>query len=61
MMSFLTYITGFIMKFELLPILTDYAGQNRQKFKVHKKSRNICQKVHHYAYTVQIWALSVLK
>jgi hypothetical protein len=25
MMSFLTYITGFIMKFELLPILTDYA------------------------------------
>jgi hypothetical protein len=25
MMSFLTYITGFLMNFELLPILTDYA------------------------------------
>jgi hypothetical protein len=23
-MSFLTYITGFFMNFELLPILTDY-------------------------------------
>ena len=28
-------------------------GQNRQKFKVHKKSRNICLKAHHYALTVQ--------
>jgi hypothetical protein len=36
MMSFLTYITGFFMKFELLPILTN-DGQYRQKFKVHKK------------------------
>jgi hypothetical protein len=26
MMSFLTYITGFCMNFELLPILTDYAN-----------------------------------
>ena len=26
MMSFLTYITGFVMNFELLPILTDYAN-----------------------------------
>jgi hypothetical protein len=26
MMSFLTYITGFLMNFELLPILTDYAN-----------------------------------
>jgi hypothetical protein len=26
MMSFLTYITGFFMNFELLPILTDYAA-----------------------------------
>jgi hypothetical protein len=26
MMSFLTYITGFYMNFELLPILTDYAN-----------------------------------
>jgi hypothetical protein len=26
MMSFLTYITGFSMNFELLPILTDYAN-----------------------------------
>jgi UV DNA damage repair endonuclease len=34
--------------------------QNRQKFKVHKKSHNICQKAHHYAYTVQIWAHSGL-
>ena len=36
-------------------------GQNRQKFKVHKKSCNICSKAHHYAYTVQIWAHSGLK
>jgi hypothetical protein len=35
-------------------------GQNRQKFKVHKKSRNICLKAHHYALTVQIWAHSGL-
>jgi hypothetical protein len=26
LMSFLTYITGFFMNFELLPILTDYAN-----------------------------------
>jgi hypothetical protein len=26
MMSFLTYITGFVMNFELFPILTDYAN-----------------------------------
>jgi hypothetical protein len=26
MMSFLAYITGFFMNFELLPILTDYAN-----------------------------------
>jgi hypothetical protein len=25
-MNFLTYITGFFMNFELLPILTDYAN-----------------------------------
>jgi hypothetical protein len=35
--------------------------QNRQKFKVHKKSSNTYSKGHHYAYTVQIWALSGLK
>jgi hypothetical protein len=33
-------------------------GQNRQKFKVHKKSRNTCLKAHHHALTVQIWAHS---
>jgi hypothetical protein len=36
-------------------------NQNRQKFKIHKKSRNIGEKTHHYAYTVQIWAHSGLK
>jgi hypothetical protein len=36
-------------------------GQNWPKFKVHKKSCNICYKAHHYAYTVQIWAHSGLK
>ena len=36
-------------------------GQNMQKFKVHKKSRNICLKANHYYYTVHIWALSGLK
>ena len=48
-------------KFHLLFFLICTIGQNRQKFKVHNKSRNICQKAHHYAYTVQIWALSGLK
>ena len=35
MMSFLTYITGFFMNFELLPILTDYANYKKggMKFK----------------------------
>jgi hypothetical protein len=32
MMSFLTYITGFFMNFELLPILTDY-GADGHNFK----------------------------
>ena len=36
-------------------------GQNRQKFKVHKKSHNKFYKAHYYAYTVQIWTHSVLK
>ena len=35
MMSFLTYITGFFMNFELLPSLTDYeikkGGWNKKK------------------------------
>jgi hypothetical protein len=29
MMGFLTYIMGFFMNFELLPILTDYAYQKK--------------------------------
>ena len=35
MMSFLTYITGFFMNFELLKILTDYANLKKggMKFK----------------------------
>ena len=35
MMSFLTYITGFFMNFELLPILTDYEIKKKggMKFK----------------------------
>ena len=39
--------------FKFLPpfFLICIIGQNRQMFKVHKKSRNICQKAHHYAYT----------
>jgi hypothetical protein len=28
MMSFLTYITGFLMNFELLPILTGFRGED---------------------------------
>jgi hypothetical protein len=32
MMSFLTYITGFFMNFELLPILTDYAWLKIEQF-----------------------------
>jgi hypothetical protein len=31
-MSFLTYIIGFFMNFELLPILTDYSFGHLKKF-----------------------------
>jgi Mg2+ and Co2+ transporter CorA len=31
MMSLLTYITGFFMNFELLPILTNYAVVSEEK------------------------------
>ena len=31
MMSFLTYITGFFMNFELLPILTDYEIEMKKR------------------------------
>ena len=48
-------------KFHPLFFLICIIGQNRQKFKVHKKSCNTCLKAHHYAYTVQIWAHSGLK
>ena len=36
MMSFLTYITGFFMNFELLPILTDYANLKKGGLKLKK-------------------------
>jgi hypothetical protein len=36
MMSFLTYITGFFMNFELLPILTDYANEKKGGMKLKK-------------------------
>ena len=38
MMSLLTYITGFVMNFELLPILTDYANQKKVGMKLKKSS-----------------------
>jgi hypothetical protein len=38
MMSFLTYIMGFFMNFELLPILTDYANYKKGGMKFKKKS-----------------------
>ena len=37
-MSFLTYITGFFMNFELLPILTDYANWKKGGMKLKKSS-----------------------
>ena len=36
MMSFLTYITGFFMNFEFLPILTDYANWEKGGMKLKK-------------------------
>ena len=36
MMSFLTYITGFFMNFELLPILTDYEIKKKGGIKFKK-------------------------
>jgi hypothetical protein len=38
MMTFLTYITGFFMNFELLPILTDYANKKKEGMKLKKKA-----------------------
>jgi hypothetical protein len=38
MMSFLTYITGFFMNFELLPILIDYVNQKKRGDEIKKKS-----------------------
>jgi hypothetical protein len=38
MMSFLTYITGLFMNFELLPILTDYANKKKGGDEIKKKS-----------------------
>ena len=38
MMGFLTYITGFFMNFEHLPILTDYANYKKGGMKLKKKS-----------------------
>ena len=36
MISFLTYITGFFMNFELLPILTDYVNYKKGGKKLKK-------------------------
>ena len=36
MMSCLTYITGFFINFELLPILTDYANEKKEGMKLKK-------------------------
>ena len=38
MMSLLTYITGFFMNFEILPILTDYANLKKGGMKLKKIS-----------------------
>jgi hypothetical protein len=38
MMSFLAYITGFFMNFEILPILTDYANKKKGGMKLKKIS-----------------------
>jgi hypothetical protein len=38
MMSFLAYITGFFMNFELLPILTDYADYKKRGDEIKKIS-----------------------
>jgi hypothetical protein len=38
MMSFLTYITGFLMNFELLPILTDYEIKKKEGMKLKVQS-----------------------
>jgi hypothetical protein len=61
MLSFLTCITGFFMNFELLPILTDYEIKKRGD-EIKKKSSPLkLLGAQHYAYTVQILALSGLK
>jgi hypothetical protein len=57
MMSFLTYITGFFMNFELLPILTDYANLKKGKDEIKKKSsplKLLCQSQPNFAEMILI-------
>jgi hypothetical protein len=59
MMSFLTYITGFFMNFELLPILTDYANWKKWGMKFKKKSsplKLLCQSQPNLAEMILGWS-----
>ena len=58
MMSFLTYITGFFMNFELLPILTDYANKKKGGMKLKKNPLlwNYCANLNQTAEMILGWS-----
>ena len=61
MMSFLTYITGFFMNFELLPILTDYAKLEKRGDEIKKISsplKLLCQSQPNFAEMILGWSSS---
>ena len=58
MMSFLTYITGYFMNFELLPILTDYEIKKRGD-EIKKKSsplKLLSQSQPNFAEMILMWS-----
>ena len=61
MMNFLTYITGFFMNFELLPIFTDYANLKKGGMKFKKKSsplKRLSQSQPNFAEMILGWSSS---
>ena len=58
MMSFLTFITGFFMNFELLPILTDYANWKKggMKFKKSSPLKLLSQSQQNFAEMILRWS-----
>ena len=58
MMSFLTYITGFFMNFELLPILTDYEKRGDEIKKKSSPVKLLSQSQPNFAEMILGWSSS---